>query len=96
MNLDSIASVLDNSSLTNVETKDNDKSEEESTVENKKEIEEKVEDSPQKKPVKIECENEEYKDPVSDDYKIEFNNRMGNNTWKKDSDKADLVIWNTF
>lgn len=34
-----------------------------------------------KEPRKIECENTEYKDPVSEEYKTIWNNKMGFSVW---------------
>lgn len=61
-----------------VETKEEKK---DKKLEEQEEVEEKVaktqEIKENKKPSKIECEDKEYKDPITEEYKLEFNNKIG-------------------
>ena len=34
-----------------------------------------------KKPSKVECEKKEYKDPITKEYKLDFNNKVGRRVW---------------
>lgn len=51
--------------------------EEKSEESDKENIEKEVKEEVKKKPSKVECEDKEYKDPITEDYKKEFNNKIG-------------------
>jgi len=75
--LDDISSVLFNDLNNSLESKA-----EEPAKEIKQE-EKKVSEQKQVKKAsrKVECENTDYKDPVSEEYKLMWNNKMGQHIW---------------
>lgn len=87
MNLDSIASMLTESADVDDKNKDG--------TEEQEELEEEVKEAPVEE--KETEDNQNYKDPVPEDYKAEFNNQIGCKVWReKGIAQERLTLWNKF
>ena len=89
VDLDNISSLLFNEVNSGVEKESKGKKQEKKEVKvEKEEIEEKKDSKKKEKSKeikkasrKVECEKREYKDPITEEYKLKFNNKIGRKVW---------------
>ena len=79
VDLDNISNVLFDS-LSNADDKESVEEEEEAETKEKT-TKTKEAKKNTKKTKKVECKNKEYKDPVTKEYKLNFNNKVGRRVW---------------